>query len=202
MGVQRVLVDANVLYSRTLRDWMLLLRLEADGMYVVLTTEDILTEVLYHFRRRRPHADGGDITRLAEHLRENMDEIIADYRIDASYPGEDPHDGHVHAAAVDGRADCLVTSDTRLLEMPGDELPYEISTPDAFLTLANDSAPRAVSAVVREQRSYAERRGYGKTLDQALRDAGCPTFARCIEEHLRHQSGAAALPRPTRRRHH
>ena len=43
-------MDANVLYSRTLRDWMLMLRLEADGMYVVLTTEDILTEVLYHFR--------------------------------------------------------------------------------------------------------------------------------------------------------
>lgn len=43
----RVLVDANVLYSRTLRDWLALLYLESDSFFSVYWTEDILAEAMY-----------------------------------------------------------------------------------------------------------------------------------------------------------
>ena len=55
--VTRVLIDANVLYSRTLRDWILLLEIESEArMFKVHWTEDILAEVLYRTRRKSPTA--------------------------------------------------------------------------------------------------------------------------------------------------
>lgn len=40
-------VDANVLFSKTLRDWLFLLRHETQGqMYTVLATEDIIAETV------------------------------------------------------------------------------------------------------------------------------------------------------------
>lgn len=54
-----MLVDANVLFSRTLRDWLFLLRNETEGgMFTVYATEDILAETLYRMRRKYPLAPG------------------------------------------------------------------------------------------------------------------------------------------------
>ncbi|MFD7843458.1 hypothetical protein ACFV4K_11060 [Nocardia sp. NPDC059764] len=66
--VQRVLVDANILYSRTLRDWLSLLYLRGGhGMFQVFWTEDIMAETLYWLRKNNPHfseAQIGGIRRL------------------------------------------------------------------------------------------------------------------------------------------
>lgn len=43
--MQRVFVDANVLYSRTLRDWTFLFRGSTDGMFQLHSTEDVFAEV-------------------------------------------------------------------------------------------------------------------------------------------------------------
>ncbi|BDZ61537.1 hypothetical protein GCM10025873_13280 [Demequina sediminis] len=50
----RVLLDANVLMSRTLRDAIFLIQIESPGMFATCWTEDILAETLYHLRRRNP----------------------------------------------------------------------------------------------------------------------------------------------------
>jgi len=50
----RVLLDANVLVSRTLRDWVLLLQARAGGMFATCWTEDILAETIHAVRRRNP----------------------------------------------------------------------------------------------------------------------------------------------------
>ncbi len=51
-GVYAVLVDANVWYSRTLRDWIGMLYTTPDAPpFLVHWTEDIMAELLYHLRK-------------------------------------------------------------------------------------------------------------------------------------------------------
>jgi len=55
---QRVFVDANVFFSKTLTDWLFLLRFETEGMFQVHTTEDVCAEVIYRMRKKNPTAPG------------------------------------------------------------------------------------------------------------------------------------------------
>jgi predicted nucleic acid-binding protein len=60
MPITRVLVDANVLYSKTLREWLALLYLrQEDEIYSVYRTEDVLAETIHRLRRHHPHWNGG-----------------------------------------------------------------------------------------------------------------------------------------------
>lgn len=43
---QRVFVDANIFYRRTLLDWMYHLRQANEGMFQLHSTEDVFAEVL------------------------------------------------------------------------------------------------------------------------------------------------------------
>lgn len=183
----RVLADANVLRSRTLRDWLLMLRIEADGMFTVQTTEDILAEVLYTLRRENPHMDGGKITRLHDHLKRTIDERIDEFTVDDSFPGTDPHDAHVHAAAIAAQSDKLLTCDSGWRDLDDevlDELPYEVYHPDSFFVLVDDSAPRVVRAVAVQQARYQYKRDGEVDLPAWLRRAGCPTFAEHVRTHM------------------
>ncbi len=53
-AVTIVLLDANILYSRTLRDWIALLQNHSEGLFSVAWTEDIMVETLYHLRKDHP----------------------------------------------------------------------------------------------------------------------------------------------------
>ncbi len=55
-----VFVDANVLYSRTQRDWLGLLHRDTDA-FEVFWSEDVITEALYHLRKKHQDWDGGQI---------------------------------------------------------------------------------------------------------------------------------------------
>lgn len=59
----RVLLDANVLYSRTLRDWTLMLSLHG-GMYRGYWTEDIAAERIYRLRRAHTDWDGAVLSSI------------------------------------------------------------------------------------------------------------------------------------------
>lgn len=183
-----VLVDANVLYSRTLRDWLFLLRNHANGdLYTVHTTEDILAEVIYSIRRNNPDAPGSLTSRVRDRIVDSLDTIVKDFVVDGSYPGDDPDDAHVHAAAVACGAEKLVTADDDFSVVPGDidlQLPYEVHTPDSFFTLVDDSLPAVVRAATADQHGYWQNRPGAKTLDDALQDAQCPTFAARVSVHL------------------
>lgn len=184
----RVLVDANVLVSRTLRDWLLLLQIEAPGMFATCWTEDILAETVHGIRRRNRHADGGAITQVADTLRATMSERIDGFAVESFPALNDSDDLHVHAAALAGGVNMLLTNDTDFLQLSRevlDELPYEVIDADSFLVLVDDSSPKAVDEVMHKQWTYWRSKDPASDLPQRLRDAGCPEFAERLWRHQR-----------------
>lgn len=63
-----VLVDANIFFSRTLRDWVALCYLNSDGMFEVKWTEDIMAELVYRLRRKLPEASDPQIGGVRDQL--------------------------------------------------------------------------------------------------------------------------------------
>lgn len=189
---QRVLVDANVLFSRTIRDWLFNLELAAGTMFSTCTTEDIIAEVLHRTRKKRPAAPGGVIASLGTQIRRYSSEIITDFDCSVEYDGEDPDDLHVHAAAVTGQVDILLTMDHgfEALEKRS-TLPYSVYSADAFFSLIDDSSPSLVRKVTSEQRKFWAERPGSKGLVQALENAGCPDFADRVNGHLATEAGIA-----------
>lgn len=153
-------------------------------MFVLHTSEDSLTEVLYWRRKHSPISDGSVTSRIQQLVRAYMDQIHADYEGVEGFPGEDIHDSHIHAAAIEARADYLIANDGGFHEIDPGELPYEVHSADTFLMLVAENAPPAVVAVILRQLEYYKKRGDAKPLGTVLRDAGCPNFAKCVEEHL------------------
>jgi hypothetical protein len=178
-AVTIVLLDANILYSRTLRDWIALLQAEAPGLFNVTWTEDIMVETLYHLRKKHPlwseQQVGG--------IRRNLEKAftggqITGYQIDAALEYPDIGDAHVHAAAVHGAVDIVVTQNGKDLPYSPD-LSYEIYQPDDFL----------IRAVTEEQLRHYHRKSSaadGVDLPLRLKKAGAPMFAARVREHLQH----------------
>ena len=62
-GPFTVFVDANVWFSRTLRDWIGMLYTTPDTpSFVVHWSEDVLAELIHHLRKRHPTWPGGRVT--------------------------------------------------------------------------------------------------------------------------------------------
>jgi len=182
-----VLPDANVLYSRTLRDWLALCYLEADGWLEVKWTEDIMAEVVYRLRRDKPLASdqqiGGVRDRLVEVFHGGR---IAGYAIDSGVRYPDIFDAHIHAAAVHGSVDLVITADQGFAALGErfDELPYEVHSPDSFFCLLDDSAPGAVEAVTQTQFGYWRIQSHRFDLCAHLAAAGAPRFAERVRRYL------------------
>ncbi|MCS5723464.1 PIN domain-containing protein [Herbiconiux sp. CPCC 203407] len=189
---QRVFVDSNVLFSRTQRDWLFLLRNEAGGMFQVHSSIDVVVEVVRAVRRHKPHLDGAITRKLHDLLIANLDEILPDYDASVEFAGTDPDDRHVHSAAVAARADLLLTSNQRDFGDPG-ALPYELYEPDAFFVLVDDGSEATVRRTVMKQLAYWRSRSEAgrqvKGLVQALDEAHCPQFAGRVRGHLQRLSG-------------
>lgn len=194
-------VDADVLYSATVRYWLFQLRVSTPSMFQLHTSEDVLAEVIAKLRDNNPRWDGRQTVRIREDILEIVDEVLTDFDGSVPYEGSDPNDFHVHAAAIGCRADILLTCDTGLLRQPNaDDLSYEAYHPDDFFVLLNDSAPLDVRQATYDQMIYSVRtHGARKSrMVQSLQDAGCPEFAKVVNRHL--QDLAGALPRGDRRR--
>ncbi|MFD0203833.1 MULTISPECIES: PIN domain-containing protein [Saccharothrix] len=194
MAPTRVFVDANVLYSRTLRDWLALLQLRSSGeIYTVYWTEDVLAETIYRLRRNHPEWSGAKITSIRDLIAKTFEGgRVEDFSIDDSYAGGDGDDRHVHAAAVACRADFILTADNGFFsaDHDADSRPYEAYKPDDFFVLVDDSAPALVQLVTREQTVYWARRGARADLAGQLVSAQCPRFA----ERVRAYQGKLSLP--------
>lgn len=109
----RAIVDANVLFARTQRDWLALLYLNDDTLFSVHWTEDILAQTISRLRRRHLDWSGGRITQVADRVRATfeggrVDDFVS---VGSSYQGTDPNDQHVHDAAIACGAHILLTSD-------------------------------------------------------------------------------------------
>lgn len=193
--IGKVFLDANVLYSRTVRDWLGLLYTDEvfEPPFHAYWSEDVLGEAIYHLRRKHPTWDGAKIAMIRDHIASTFENgRVTDFAIDGSYAGADPGDAHVHAACVSCGADYLLTENGR--DFPqglADELPYEVLTPDEFLQLVDDAFPQLVARAVQKQIAYWARRTGDVDLDGSLRKANCPGFAVRVVGHLRQQALSA-----------
>jgi predicted nucleic acid-binding protein len=170
-------------------------------MFLLYTSEDVLAETLSRLRDNNPRWDGGQITRIRSTIVQVFDDLVGDFDGSVEYQGADPHDFHVHAAALAADADILLTGDHTLLNQPNaDDLSYEAFHPDDFFELVNDSAPLNVREATMEQLRYYVDKGGEKNsrLVDSLVGAGCPLFAEAVRMHLIDLSGA--LPRGERRK--
>jgi hypothetical protein len=185
--VTRVFVDADVLFSRTLRDWLFMPKLESDGgIYTVATSLDVVAEAMARYRDRKPDAPGGVITDMFKKIEQNIDERVEQYTIDSSFAGDDPGDAHVDAAARACGAQVLLTVDGgwhKMTDEQLDVLPYEPQSPDDFFCIVEASAPNAIQKVIVKQMTHWFKKKGDVDLPAALRAAGCPEFA----DRVRHR---------------
>jgi hypothetical protein len=181
----RVLADANVLFSRTLRDWLLLSQTVSDSeLFAVYWTEDILAETVYRLRRGFPDWDGGKITTIRDKIAQVLEGgRVDDFPVDASFPGTDANDRHVHGAALACRADILLTEDAGFGKIES-VLPYEVYGADDFFVLLDDSSPETVRVVTERQAHHFWRTRGEADLCTPLKLAGCPEFAERVRAHL------------------
>jgi len=186
IGPYAVFVDANVWYSRTLRDWFGTLYTTPDNPpFVVHWTEDVLAELLYHLRKEHPDWPGGRITAIRDRMAQTFEAgRVTEFTVDGSYRGRDHGDAHVHAAAVACRADVLVTFNAHDFTWDENTSPYEVMHPDDFLVLVDDSNPELVATVTSAMCDYWVRRFGEADVRQRLLTAGCPAFADRVLRHL------------------
>jgi predicted nucleic acid-binding protein len=187
----RVLVDASVLASRALRDWLLLLRDEAgeSSPFTLVYTEDLVAETIKAIRRMHPALEGRDITRIHDKIVQFMDDRIEDYRSGQDEERiKDVFDRHVHAAAVAG-ADVVITADKGFLnlsEETKDGLPYVIYSADEWLQEVDDYDRDLVIRVLERQIAYRTgSRQHDFDFPKQLEEAGCTGFAERIRQCLR-----------------
>nr|RZI36865.1 hypothetical protein BJQ95_00744 [Cryobacterium sp. SO1] len=195
-------VDSNVLGSRTLYDWLFLLRAQSE-MFSLATSLDVLDESHRVWRRKHASA-GGDLRQRREKtFRDNFDDILEDWTGGEAVNLKDKDDQHVHNAAAYCHADILLTQNITDFGDP-DVLPYDLYTPDEFFCLAEISSPFVVRDVTQIQNKYWQtRRARGdsvKGLAQALADADCPQFAAFVDEHLKVLAGPIKQRPPARTR--
>lgn len=145
------LYDANVLYPGSLRD--LLIRLGQSGLIQAKWTDQILDEVFSAIVRDQPELEG----KLAR-TRNLMNEAIADVRVQgyeqriAKLQLPDPDDRHVLAAAIESRAQVIVTANVR--DFPSDTLALfgtEAQPPDEFVLSMFYLDPTRVGDIIRDQ---------------------------------------------------
>lgn len=177
-------MDANVLASRTLRDWLFLVQQDSPGLYTTHSSLDVVAEAVRVQRRRHPKADGSLTSRFQTQLRESLNEVLEDFPGDVEFSGSDVGDHHVHAAALACHADTVLTENHRDFG-DRDLLDYEVMSSDSFFILVADSAPQAIRNVVLTQLEYWQSRQSSKRLDVALQDAGCPVFAELVSQLIK-----------------
>lgn len=186
-GATLIFLDANILFSRTLRDWLSLISLNSGTEGISLRwSEDVMSEYQYRIRRKNPGWSDQQIGGWRRRLTETFpDAMIVGYEIDpALLESNDKFDAHVLAAAAHGNVDYLVTANYSDFEQFSERFEFEIFTPDEMLCLINERRPDAVAAATKKQLSYWAGRSSNKSLPQALMDAGAPDFAEQVKSLL------------------
>lgn len=179
--IRIVLADANVLYSRVLRDYLLY---AADQQVIVIVwSAAILDEVTEHLGKNVSGFDTEAEKRLVHAMNEafpcaEVEPSAEHYQQLRDLPLPDEDDRHVLAAAVAAEATVLCTSNTRDFPTAVTEaLGVEVLTPDELLTrLLVDDETRMLAAHDAAVRSLP-----GATDDStiaALYRAGVPKTAK------------------------
>lgn len=198
-----VLLDTNILMSKTLRDWILILAQESNfKFFQPYVSSGILDEFGYKMRRRKPELDDGALEMCKKQIRDSTWDIISGFQV-SHIPGyPDKNDLHVHAAADHGGMHALITHDTKLLNFAttpeGQDIQkYETMSADDFLTKQlTKRVPLSLFAQVYIGHiKHALRLGYKdfdvcKALDRTKDRQGnkqeplAPQFARFLRTHI------------------
>ncbi|MBY8874083.1 PIN domain-containing protein [Micromonospora sp. PLK6-60] len=190
-GAPLVFLDANVLFSRTLRDWISLLALDSDcTVFDLRYSEDVLAEWMYRLRRKRPEhseqAIGGQRRRFVQAF---PDGLVTGYTPQDVPCPPDPDDRHVLAAAVHGGVHFLVTDDRRAFPPECTQEMLSVLTGDEFLNWVADRSMVLVRSVLARQTDYYRRSLVAQDRDAVeliahLRKAGALRFAQRLEDQL------------------
>ncbi|WP_234420145.1 PIN domain-containing protein [Rhodococcus ruber] len=197
--VPNVLPDANVLYSRTLRDWICLLATRSGPpLFHLRWTEDILAELVYHLRKNHPHFSDRQIGGVRDKIVDIVAEHgrIAGYEIDPDLAYTDEYDAHLHVAAEHGGVQYVLTNDRGFHDFAAandERLDYEVYTPDDFLMLVHRDAIATVREALLDQIGYYRRLGRPFNLAARLEAAQAPKFAAAIREMMQAPAVARAL---------
>ena len=180
MRTPTVLLDANVLFSKTLRDWICLTALDNPGMFQPRWTASILTEWQYRLRKEHPLRSEAWVTKYRKEMEGAFPEgVITDFAVTHPDWLADIDDAHVHSAAVVAGVEYLVTDDHGWDNAPADELPYEVHTSDSFLCLCVESQEQVLANRVAAQLAYTWTRRSSDEVDIVgpLKRAGAVHFA-------------------------
>ncbi|NJC23986.1 hypothetical protein BJ994_003062 [Arthrobacter pigmenti] len=173
-------MDANVLYSKTLRDWFALISKRSGSNGIELRwSEDVLVEWLYNLRRNAPGKGDAGIGGLRENLVSAFpNALISGYTVDSALlTGRDKFDAHVLAAADHGGVDYLVTDNTSDFAPFKDAYNFEIYSCDEMLCLILERRLDAVRGALLDNLAYWSAKSNSKDLVEALVDANAVQFA-------------------------
>lgn len=187
-----VFADANVLYSRTLRDWTFLLS-EESGMYSVISSREAVVEAMSSLRNTFPEFSGDQISVIQDRIEGSLGDLITSFPGGAVEGIADPGDFHIYYAAAYAGAHILLTQNVKDFADVQDP-PFDLYSLDDFFMLVAENNPEAVLRTADRQRRYwqdrpARARTLPKGLVQALIEAGAPKFATQVGLTLQKLSG-------------
>lgn len=179
----RVFCDANVLWPVSLVD--LTFRLAEVGYHDIVWTEDLLDE-LTHVLVDHKGLPAKNAERFCEQIRDTFPEgeiprDAYEHRI-AEQSGDDPDDHRHSAAAAEGGATILLTSN--VAHFPAADVhPCIVRRPDDYYCDVLDDDPELVEITLEQMSSHLTRPPM--TVDEiigALDRAGCPQFAQRLRD--------------------
>lgn len=186
MSRYTALLDACVLVPVALADT--LLRLAEHDLFRPLWSERILEETTAAIVRVHPELGDGRAVRRSQAMRSAFpDALVTGWQpLVDGIDLPDANDRHVVAAAVRGRADAIVTANTK--DFPPEALSglgIAVRSPDAFLLDHLDLAPAATIQALQAQ-AFATRRPpitIAALLDH-LAACGVPAFVEAVRRQL------------------
>jgi len=184
----RAFLDANIIVSKTLRDWFFKLSLVDSDTLCLSCSELVLEEARRAFHKRNPTANPTSFYQWRERIQSIVNHVVTDVPARLEYiDGISRHDTHVHRAALSAEATHLVTSNLRDFH-PRDPDPYLPCSPDALLMQMYLFRPEVVREVAQSGAAYWATREHAEALVKpvpvALADAGAPLFAKIIKALL------------------
>ena len=147
-------LDANVLYSASLRDF--LLRLAFDGLIVPFWTAKIQDEWIENLLRKRPELERKRLMRTCQEMELHFPNgcVRGFELITPTLTLPDPKDRHVLAAAIRVKAKYIVTFNVK--DFPASALsPYQVEAilPDEFVFQVLENDPNTFIKTVSKHRA-------------------------------------------------
>lgn len=149
----RVFLDANVIASKTLRDWLFKFSLMNPGVLSLCTSDIVLEEALKTFAKRNPTVSPEIVDGLFERIQAMFDHVVAGEGTEGAVGGISKKDVHVHHAALRAEATHLATSNLRDFQ-PHKPIPYVLCSPDELLVTLSFLDPKGVKEVAESEATY------------------------------------------------